>query len=123
MSGAVPCTGSYRPSVPCPIDADGSMPIEPVSIAAASDRMSPKMLLVTMTSNCLGARISSIAAASTKRWVSSTSGYCAPTRVTTSRQSCITSSTLALSTEQSFLRRLRAQRKATWAMRSTSGSE
>ena len=81
MSGAVPCTGSYRPLVPSPSEADGSMPIEPVSIAAASDRMSPNMLPVTMTSNCFGARISCIAAASTKRCVSSTSGYsCADAR-------------------------------------------
>ena len=63
------------PAAVAPSDADGSMPIEPVSIAAASDRMSPNMLPVTITSNCFGARISCIAAASTNRCVSSTSGY------------------------------------------------
>ena len=35
-------------------EAEGSMPIEPVSIAAASDRMSPNMLPVTITSNVAG---------------------------------------------------------------------
>ena len=47
-----------RPAAPrasvAPSDADGSMPSEPVSIAAQSDSMSPKRLSVTMTSNCLG---------------------------------------------------------------------
>ena len=80
MSGAEPCTGSYSPLLPSPSEAEGSMPIEPVSIAAASDRMSPNMLGATMTSNCFGARISCIDAASTNRCVSSTSGYCLPTR-------------------------------------------
>jgi len=32
--------------------ADGSMPMLPVSIEASSDRMSPKMLPVTIVSNC-----------------------------------------------------------------------
>ena len=32
-------------------EAEGSMPIEPVSIDAASERMSPNMLPVTITSN------------------------------------------------------------------------
>ena len=35
-------------------DAEGSMPIDPASIDASSDRMSPKILPVTITSNCLG---------------------------------------------------------------------
>lgn len=56
-------------------------------------------------------------------WLSSTSGYSAPTRVTTSRQSCDTSSTFALSTEVSRRERVRAALKATWAMRSTFGEE
>src|SRR3546814_5281182 len=45
-------------------------------------------LPVTMTSNCFGARMSIIAAASTNRCVSSTSGYCVETHVTTSRHNC-----------------------------------
>ena len=39
--------------------------IEPVSMAAASDRMSPNMLPVTITSNFFGARTSCMAALST----------------------------------------------------------
>ena len=41
------------------------MPIEPVNIAASSDRMSPNMLPVTTTSKALGAFTSCIAALST----------------------------------------------------------
>src|SRR3546814_7393555 len=85
------------------------MPMEPVSMAAASDNMSPKIFPVTMTSNCFGARMSIIAAASTNRCVSSTSGYCVETHVTTSRHNCPVSRTLALSTEQTLLRRLRSE--------------
>jgi hypothetical protein len=98
------------------------MPIEPVSIAAASDRMSPNMLPVTITSNCFGARISIIAAASTNAWLSSTSGYCRATSIITSRHSCEVSRTFALSTEHSLRRRSRAARKPQCAMRSTSSS-
>ncbi|MNC85748.1 hypothetical protein D3C83_13600 [compost metagenome] len=65
MSGAEPWLGSYSPLPPALSDAEGSMPIEPVSIEASSDRMSPNMLPVTMTSNCFGARTSCIAALST----------------------------------------------------------
>ena len=50
------------------------MPIEPVSIAASSERMSPNMLPVTTTSNFLGAFTSCMAALSTYMWSSSTSG-------------------------------------------------
>ena len=45
--------------------AEGSMPMDPVSIAASSERMSPNMFPVTTTSNFLGARTSCIAALST----------------------------------------------------------
>ena len=65
---------------------------------------------------------SCIEAASTNRCVSSTSGYCLPTPATGSRHSCMVSSTLALSTEQSFRRRARAALKPACAMRSISGS-
>jgi hypothetical protein len=74
MSGAEPWMGSYMPLPSASSDADGSMPMEPVSIAAQSDRMSPNMLVVTMTSNCFGARTSCMAALSTYMWLSSTSG-------------------------------------------------
>jgi hypothetical protein len=79
MSGAEPCTGSYSAlRLPvtlsgAPSEADGSMPSEPVSIAAASERMSPNRLSVTMTSNCLGLRTSCIAALSARMWWNSTS--------------------------------------------------
>ena len=65
MSGALPWLGSYRPLPDEFNDADGSMPIEPVSIAASSERMSPNMLPVTITSKDFGARTSCIAALST----------------------------------------------------------
>ena len=75
MSGAEPWIGSYRPNVPCavrrsPSDADGSMPSEPASTDASSDRMSPNRFSVTMTSKSAGRRISSIAHESTS-WCSS----------------------------------------------------
>ena len=98
------------------------MPIEPASIDASSDRMSPKMLPVTITSNCLGARTSCIAALSTYMCESATSGYSRPSRVTTSRHRIEVSSTLALSTEHSLRPRARAVSKPTRAMRSISGT-
>ncbi len=63
-----------------------------------------------------------MAALSTYMCESSTSGYCFAMRSTTSRQSTEVDSTLALSMEQTFLPRLRAAWKATWAMRSISTS-
>ncbi|MMZ69050.1 hypothetical protein D1872_318120 [compost metagenome] len=74
MSGAEPWHGSYMPLLLVSRDADGSMPMEPVSIEAWSDRMSPNMLSVTITSNCFGARTSCMAALSTYMWLSSTCG-------------------------------------------------
>ena len=82
-----------------PSDALGSIPIEPVSIAASSLRMSPNMFSVTITSKCRGAATSCIAALSTSRCSSSTFGNSrACTSRTTSRHSRLVSSTLALST-------------------------
>ncbi|CFO11003.1 Uncharacterised protein [Bordetella pertussis] len=49
------------------------MPIEPVSMAASSERMSPNRLPVTITSNWRGLRTSCIAALSTYICDSSTS--------------------------------------------------
>src|SRR4051812_19034773 len=99
ISGADPCDGSYKPLLLASSEADDSMPIEPVSMAAASDRMSPNMLPVTMTSNFFGARTSCMAALSTYMWSSATSGYALWTSVTMSFQNWKVSSTLALSTE------------------------
>ena len=55
MSGAEPWTGSNRPGPSGrPSEALGSMPIEPVSIAASSLRMSPNMFSVRITSKWRG---------------------------------------------------------------------
>ena len=84
------------------------MPIEPVSIEASSERISPNMLPVSITSNCLGARTNCMAALSTYMCVSSMSGYSFATSLTTSRHRMLVSSTLALSTEHNRFARLRA---------------
>ena len=74
MSGAEPWTGSNTPGPPSPRLADGSIPSEPVSIADSSLRMSPNMFSVRITSKRDGSATSCIAALSTSRWSSSTSG-------------------------------------------------
>ena len=74
MSGAEPWIGSYIPRLVAPRDADGSIPMEPVIWDASSDRMSPNILEVTTTSNCLGFLTSCIAALSTSISVRVTSG-------------------------------------------------
>ena len=82
--------------------------MEPVSMDAASERMSPKMFPVTMVSNWVGARMICIAALSTYMWESSTSGYSSScTRETTSFHSWDTSRTLDFSTEQTVVALLR----------------
>src|SRR3546814_1660467 len=55
-----PYTTLFRSPVAsgAPSDAEGSIPREPVSIEAQSDRMSPNRLSVTITSNCRGLRTS-----------------------------------------------------------------
>lgn len=57
-------TGSKMPGPSLLMLAEGSMPKLPVNIEASSDRMSPKMLPVTMVSNTLGLRRSCMAALS-----------------------------------------------------------
>ena len=100
-----------------------SMPSEPVIWAASSDRMSPNMFSVTTTSKSTGRLISCMAVLSTSRSSSSTSGYSSePTRCTISRHMRLVSSTFALSTLVTLLRRLRAASNAWRAMRSTSYS-
>jgi hypothetical protein len=49
------------------------MPSEPVSIADSSERMSPNMFSVRITSNLDGSATSCMAALSTSMWSSSTS--------------------------------------------------
>src|SRR5690606_4371970 len=103
ISGAEPGQGSYMPWLLASSEADGSMPMEPVSMEASSERMSPNMLSVTITSNCLGARTSCLAALSTYLWLSSTCGYSLATSSPPARHSWLEASTLALSAEQTFL--------------------
>ncbi len=130
MSGADPCTGSNRPGEPAPSDALGSIPIDPVSIAASSERMSPKRFSVSSTSKLAGALTSCIAALSTSRCSSCTpvnSRAC--TLMTTSRHRREVSSTFALSTLVTFApdpadpARRPAASNATRAIRSTSTTE
>ena len=64
ISGALPCIGSYIPKLFFPNDADGSIPIDPVTILASSDNISPNIFEVTITSNCLGSLTICIAALS-----------------------------------------------------------
>ena len=123
MSGAEPWIGSYSPRFVAPSDALGSRPMDPVIWLASSERMSPNMLLVTTTSNCDGRRTSCIAALSTSMSDSVTSGYSSATRCTVSRHSREVSSTLALSIDVTWPRRLRAASNAARAMRSISMTE
>jgi len=102
--GAEPCTGSYSPG-PSPSDADGSSPIEPQTAPASSERMSPNMFSVRITSKRLGSCASSIAHASTYRWSSLTEGNDPAIRSTVVDHSCEVSSTFALSTRVSLPRR------------------
>ena len=74
ISGAEPWIGSYKPSLPAPKDADASIPIEPATWDASSVKISPKILDVTITSNCLGFLTSCIAQLSTYISDVSTSG-------------------------------------------------
>src|SRR5208283_5229484 len=61
MLGAEPWTGSKSEVRPGWMLADGARPSPPASWAARSLMMSPKRLQVTMTSNWLGSRTSSMA--------------------------------------------------------------
>ena len=73
------CGNGLFTGLPLPLTAKNAEALllkseQPVSIDAWSDRMSPNRLSVTVTSNCLGARTSCMAALSTYMWLSSTSG-------------------------------------------------
>ena len=65
MVGAEPWIASYIPTVVAPSDAEGITPMLPTIAAVRSERMSPKRLDVSTTSNCEGLRASCIAALST----------------------------------------------------------
>src|SRR5207249_10653409 len=122
LAGASAWGGCYSAVPLAASAADGSMPLEPVSIAASCERMSPNRFPVTMTSHCLGLRTSCMAQLSTYMWDSSMSAWLLDSSMTTSRHSCEVSSTLALSTEQTRFLRLRAASNATFAIRRTSHS-
>src|SRR5271157_6571110 len=64
ISGADPCTGSYKACC-SPRLADGKRPMDPVSMAASSLKMSPNMLVVRTTSKLVGRSISRMAQLST----------------------------------------------------------
>ena len=51
MSGADPWLGSYNPNLPSARLADDNIPIDPVIILASSDKISPNMFSVKITSN------------------------------------------------------------------------
>src|SRR5699024_11590236 len=75
MSGAEPWMGSYRPRVPSPSEEDGIIPMEPVIMEASSERMSPNIFSVTMTSNWAGSLTICMAQLSTNISLYATSGY------------------------------------------------
>ncbi len=121
MSGALPCMGSYIALLRTgPREADGNMPIDPVSMDASSESISPKVFSVTITSNCFGFLINCMEQLSTYICESSTSGYSEPTSVTTFLHSSVDSRTFALSTLTTFFRRSLATSKATTAILSIS---
>src|SRR5665647_2870846 len=122
ISGAEPWIGSYRLTPPAPTLADGSIPMLPVSMAASSLSTSPNRFSVAITSNCLGSRMNCMAQLSTSMWRSSTSGWRSATRIATARHRRELSSTLALSTECTNLRRPSATVNAYSTSRSTSAS-
>src|SRR5262249_34186442 len=62
ISGAVPWHG-WNTACLSPISADGAMPRPPINPAARSERMSPKMFSITMTSKSHGRRTISAAQA------------------------------------------------------------
>ena len=115
--------GSYMPQVPEDREAEGIIPMEPVSMEASSDKISPNMFSVTSTSNWPGFLISCMAVLSTRISLYSTSAYSSASLCMVVRHRREVSNTLALSTEASFLLRFRAVSKATRPIRSISCSE
>ena len=120
MSGAEPCTGSNSPGPSSLRLAEPAVPSPPVSAAAWSDRMSPKVFSVTSTSNRCGRCTSCMATLSTSRCSTVTSGNSSATRWATDRHIFDVAITLDLSTDTSWRRRPWAMRAAARTMRSTS---
>src|SRR5665647_1128958 len=81
-----------------PTDADGSNPKDPVITLASSERISPNIFSVTITSNLLGFCINCIAALSTNIKSTVISLYAFAVSVAVSRHSLEVARTLALST-------------------------
>ena len=90
--------------------------------AASSERMSPNRFSVTRTSKPAGHFASVIAALSTSRCSSSTSGKSAWTSSVTLRHRRLVARTFALSTWVTFLRRVRASSNARVTIRRISAS-
>ena len=120
ISGAEPWIGSYIPNLPSPKDADGNIPIDPVIMEASSDKISPNIFEVTITSNCAGFFTSCIDALSIYIWFSFTSSYSLETSITVSLHSLELSKTFALSTLVTFLFLFIAVSKAILAILLTS---
>ena len=83
---------------------------------ASSDKMSPNMFSVRITSNCFGSLTNCMAQLSTSICSSVTSGYSFATSSTTFLQSLEASSTFALSTLVTFFRRFIAISNARFAI-------
>ena len=114
MSGAEPWIGSYRPCRPWAVCGSratptAACPSEPAITAASSDRMSPNRFSVTSTSKPAGHFASTIAAESTSRCSSVTSGKSAWTSSVTLRHRRLVARTFALSTWVTFRRRAARQ--------------
>ena len=110
MSGAEPWTGSKIPR-PCAQAGRGSEAEPAITAPASSERMSPNMFSVTMTSNCAASVTSasrSVDQLVLERDVGVLGGHLGHVR----RHSRDVSSTLALSTEVTWRRRARASSNA-----------
>src|SRR5262245_48498738 len=117
MSGAEPCWACAS-ACASPALSEAASPRLPLISAARSERMSPNILVVTITSKAAAARTSSAAIASMIRSSYSTPGKRDATARTDSRKSpSDTRSTLALCTAVTFLRRCSASAKAVCAIR------
>ena len=96
--------------------------MEPVIMEASSERMSPNIFSVTITSNWLGSLTICIAQLSTSMSVTSTSGYSPASSWMTFFHRRLESRTLLFSTEQSLRPRFWAVSKPMRPMRRISSS-
>ena len=98
------------------------VPMEPVIIEASSDRISPNIFSVTITSNWPGSLTICMAQLSTSISVRVTSGYSSDSSCMIFFHRRLESSTLLFSTEHSFFLRFRAVSKPMRPMRRISAS-